>query len=142
MYIREDQADIRLTVYDNQGNAVAVGDGNSWTDYQGAELTAKGAKTRPGGMGKEIELGGPGSRSDCTLQIQNSPTMVGLHGFLESRIGKGRAAITITYLDDEGAAIPGAQFLVHGRLNSAALPAQKFDSPNPGFYKVIVGANE
>jgi len=143
MYIREDQADIRLTVYDKNGAPVSIGDGNSWATYAGAELEAAGAKTRPGGMGYEIELGGPASRSDCTVEIQNSDTMIALHSFLESRVSRSaRAYIVVTYLDDEGNTIPGAQFKINGRIKKAALPGQNYNSPTVGMYAVIVGANE
>lgn len=137
MYIRDDQADIRLTV-----DGVAYGDGNSWVTYSGAALVAAGSKTRPGAMGKQKALGGPATRGDATIEIQNSPTMVGQHAKLESRAGKGNAVITITYLDDEGNTIPGAQFRVTGKLKSAELPGQNFDSPNVGLYKVTVDCDE
>jgi hypothetical protein len=68
--------------------------------------------------------------------------MVGQHGCMESRIGKGRALIVLTYLDDEGLVIPDAQFRLNGKLLSAELPTQKFDSPAVGFYKVLVGLDE
>lgn len=143
MYIREDQADIRLTVYDSNGNQIAIGDGNSWATYAGAELEAAGAKTRPGGMGYEIELGGPASRSDCTIEIQNSDTMVGQHNFLESRVSRSaRAYIVVNYLDDEGHTIPGKSFKISGRLKKAALPGQNYNSATVGMYSVILGANE
>lgn len=142
MYIREDQADIRLQVQDSSGNWVEIGDGNSWYDYSGAELSAAGAKTRPGGMGYEIELGGPATRSDCVISIQHSDTMFGFHSFLESRTGKGRARIILTYLDDEGVAIPSAQFRVTGKLKSPALPGQNTANATVGMYKVTIGADQ
>ena len=74
MYLKDNQADIRCNVYDASGNKIAVGDGNSWFDYNGAELKASSNKTRAGGMGYEVELGGPASRSDCTITMQNSDT--------------------------------------------------------------------
>lgn len=142
MYLREEQADIRLNVADASGNLIAIGDGNSWYDYDGADLMVTGAKTRPGGMGFEVELGGFGTRSNCTIQIQLSDTMVGLHSFLESRCGRGKAQIIVTYLDDEGVAIPGAQFRITGKLLGAALPKMATNSAAVGMYKVVVGANE
>lgn len=142
VYIREDQADIRVDVMDSTGNWVAIGDGNSWATFTGADLTATGGKTRPGGMGKEVALGGPASRGDATCEIQNSPTMVGLHNFLESRVGKGRAKMTATYLDNEGNVIPGAQFIAQGMLGKAALPGANYNSPNAGMYAIIIHCDE
>jgi hypothetical protein len=142
MYLRDDEADIRLTVTDKTGNPIAVGDGNSWATYAGAALTAAGSKTRPGGMGKQKAQGGPATRGDTTVTIQNSDTMIGLHPFLESRIGKGNCVVTVTYLDDEGNVIPGAQFRVTGKLKEAALPGQNYDSPNVAMYTVTVDSDE
>lgn len=141
-YIREDEADIRLQVQDVNGNWQTVDDGNSWYDYEGADLKAAGSKTRAGGMGKERELGGPATRSDCTLTIQHSPTMFGWHSFLESRCGRGNIRVILTYLDAEGNVIPGAQFQATGIILGAALPGQKTNSPAVGMYKVILGLDE
>src|SRR5215831_13897094 len=126
-YLREDQADIRLTV-----NGTAYGDGNSWCTYTGGSIAAADAKTRPGGMGKELNLGGPASRTDVTITTQNSDVMVGQHRKLEDEVGKGRAVISIQYLDIEGIAIPGASFTVTGRLKEAHLPDVNFDSGTQG----------
>lgn len=142
MYIREEQADIRLTVWDANGKPVKVDDGNSWFDYSGGKLVAKSNKTRAGGMGDEVELGGLPSRSDATLQIQNSPTMLGLHGFLEARSGKAKARVDVHYKDDEGNLIPGATASVVGKLLSGELPDSKGDSGAVGMYKVTLGLNE
>jgi hypothetical protein len=135
MYIRDDEADIRLTVD-------GVPYGGPWATYAGAALTAAGSKTRPGGMGKQVALGGPATRSDCTLTIQNSDTMVASHPKLESRVGKGKCLATVTYLDSEGNVIPGAQFRVTGRLKTAELPGQNYDSPNVGMYTVVIDCDE
>jgi hypothetical protein len=136
-YIREDQADIAISV-----DGRAYGDGNSWATYTGGALTAADAKTRAGGMGKEINLGGPAARGDATLTIQNSDVMVGQHPQLEDRVGKGRAVISIQYLDIEGVAIPGASFRVTGRIKEAHLPDYNFDSGTQGMYTVVVGCDE
>jgi hypothetical protein len=136
-YIREDQADIHVTV-----DGKAYGDGNSWATYSGGALTAADAKTRPGGMGKEIDIGGPASRSDATVTIQNSDKMVAQHPQLEDRVGKGKAICSIQYLDIEGVAIPGASFRVVGRLKEAALPDYNYDSGTQGMYQVVIGCDE
>lgn len=140
--IREDQADMRLWVSDRNGNMIDATGGNPLATYSGAKLVAAGSKTRPGGMGKEKALGGPASRGDVTFTIQNSPTMVGLHSFLESRIGKGDCLGLLTYLDVEGNAIPGATFKVTGKLKESSLPDQSFDSANVGMYTFVVDADE
>lgn len=143
MLLKDNQADIRLNVYDAAGNKVAIGDGDSWGTYDGAELKGSSNKSRAGGMGFEIELGGPATRSDATITIRNSDTMVGQHGFLENRVSRSaRAEIIVTFLDDEGVAIPSARFHVTGKILQASLPGFKFDSGAQGMYTVMLGADE
>lgn len=137
MYLRQEQADIRF-----QCDGVNYGDGNSWYSFTGALLTAAGAKTRPGAMGKEVELGGFATRSDATLEIQNSEIMVGQHATLEAKIGKGRCRVSIQYLDNYGSAIPGASFAIKGMLKDAHLPEAHTEAAAVGMYVVIVGCDE
>ena len=136
-YIRQDEADIRLTV-DN----IAYGDGNSWISYSGAKLTTAGAKTRVGGMGPEVELGGPPTRSDVTITTQASDIMAGQHSKLEARVGKGTARVSLQFLDANGVAIPGAAFTVQGKLSGAELPDMTNDTPNVGVYTVTVALDQ
>lgn len=136
-YIREDQADIRVKV-----DGVAYGDGNSWYSFAGGDLKAAGSKTRPGGMGREKEQGGPATRSDITLTIQNSDSMVGQHNALESECGRGKAVVTVTYLDDYGNVMPGAQFRATGMLLGAQLPGQNSNSATVGMYTLTIGCDE
>jgi len=137
LYLREDQADIRVQV-----DGVNYGDGNSWVTYAGAGLSAAGVKTRPGGMGREIELGGPATRADCTITTQNSDIMAGQHPTLEAKIGRGTGRVSVQYLDDYGAAIPGARFTIQGKLKEATLPGQNGENSAVGMYTIIVACDE
>jgi hypothetical protein len=136
-YIREDQADIRLFV-----DGIEYGDGNSWATWAGGDLTAAGSKTRPGGMGKQKAQGGPATRSDITVTIQNSDTMIGQLPTLESRVGKGNARVVATYLNDEGETIAGAQLVRTGKLKTAEPPGQNYDSAAVGMFTVVVDCDE
>jgi hypothetical protein len=136
-YIRDDQADIRVTV-----NGASYGDGNSWATYEGAVLEAAGAKTRAGGMGKEYAIGGFASRGDTTITIQNSDSMVGQHKALEKLIGRGDVVITVTWLDDYGNVRPSEHFSVTGKLKSAGLPGQNFDSASAGMYTIVMDSDQ
>ena len=137
MYLRQEQADIRF-----QCDGVNYGDGNSWFSLTGAQLTAAGAKTRPGAMGKEVELGGFATRSDAVIDIQNSEIMIGQHGSLEAKIGKGKCRISIQYVDDYGNAIPGATASIKGKLKAAHLPEVHTENAAVGMYTVTVGCDE
>jgi hypothetical protein len=136
-YIRQDEADIRVSV-DN----VAYGDGNSWATYSGAKLTSPGAKTRVGGMGNEIEVGAPPTRSDVTVTTQASDIMAGQHARLESRVGRGAARVSLQFLDINGNAIPGAAFTVTGKLTGAELPDMTTDTPTVGMYTITVALDQ
>ena len=137
-YIRQDEADIRVQV-----DGVNFGDGNSWVTLAGAKLTAAGAKTRPGGMGREVELGGPSTRSDATVTTQNSDILAGQHPTLESKIGRGAARVSVQFLDDYGKAIPGAAFTIKGKLKGAELPDLNGEATGAaGMYTVTVGCDE
>ena len=137
MYIKQEQAAIKLKV-----DGVSYGDGNSWFSLTGGALASAGSKTRPGAMGKEIELGGLATRADVTIEIQNSDIMVGQHRALEGRIGKGNAIISVQYLDDEGKAIPNATWSLKGKLKDAHLPETHTDQAAVGMYQVIVACDE
>jgi len=142
MYIREDEADIRLFVEVPGQGMVEFGDGNSWATWAGGGLSAAGSKTRPGGMGKQKAQGGPATRADLTLTIQNSDTMIGQLPTLESRVGKGSVRAVATYLDDEGVAIPSAQIIRTGKLKEATPPGQNYESPTVGMFTVVIDCDE
>jgi hypothetical protein len=137
-YIRQDQADIRVSV-----DGVAFGDGNSWVTLTGGRITAPGAKTRPGGMGREVEVGGPSTRSNAVLTTQNSDVMAGQHPTLESKVGRGQARVSIQFLDNYGAALPGASHTIKGLLLGAELPDMNGEATGAmGMYTLTVGCDE
>ena len=134
-YIREDQADIRLTV-----NGVVYGD--TWATYDGGALTASDAKTRPGGLGKEVSVGGPSSRGDLTLTIQMSDIVAGWHNTLESVVGGGTCKASVAYINPDRTPIPGATFSRTGTLKEASLPTATYDSGDVGMYQVVISCDE
>jgi hypothetical protein len=137
IYLRQEQADIRF-----QCDGVNYGDGNSWFSLTGGDLTAAGAKTRPGAMGNEVELGGFATRSDVTIETQNSDIMVGQHAALESKIGKGSCRVSVQYIDNYGNAISGKSWTIKGKLKSAHLPEVHTENAAVGMFTVVVGCDE
>jgi hypothetical protein len=137
IYLRQEQADIRFSC-----DGVAYGDGNSWFSLTGGDLTAAGAKTRPGGMGKEVELGGFATRSDVTIETQNSDVIVGQYAALEAKIGKGHCRVSVQYLDDYGNAISGASWTIKGMLKSAHHPEVHTENAAVGMFVCVVGCDE
>lgn len=143
MYVREDQANITVTVKDKTGKVVKIkSENDSWATYSGAKLSAAGSKTRPGGMGKQKALGGPATRSDATLTVQQDDAMIAIHSFLESRVGKGDCVVTLTYLDGEGDVRAGEVFQGTGKLKEASLGDQNHDSPNTSMYTLVIDMDE
>ncbi len=134
MYIREDQADIRVTV-----DGVAYGD--SWASAEGANLEADDAKTRPGGMGYEVSVGGPASRDDLTVETQFTEAVSTFHKTLESKVGVGQVKVGISYLGANRLPVGPAHTVV-GTLKSVARPDSDAGSSDVGMYELVVSCHE
>lgn len=135
MYYREDQAQITLSL----GNPL-VAVGGTWKTWSGGNLSAETAKTRPGGMGNEVDIGGPASREDVTLTTQLTDAMVGEVSGLEDGIGKVRAKAAIAFLNANGDAT-GDTFAVQGTLKDVQIP-DLGDGSEAAMLTVVIGADE
>lgn len=133
MYVREDMADISVHV-----DGVQYGD--SWATVEGGNLEADDAKTRPGGMGREVSAGGPASRDDLTVTTQFSDIVAGWHGTLEARVGIGRVKVGINYMGTERSPIGRSQ-TIQGTLKSVATPDMG-DGSDVGMYTLVVSCDE
>ncbi len=135
MYIREDMADIRFTC-----DGVPYGD--SWHSVAGAKLEGTDEKTRPGGMGMEVAIGGPAKRTDATLKTQLTDAVLAFHKTLEQKVVEAAPIkLAITYLDRLKA--PTGQSQVYtGVIRSAALPDMNTDASTAGMYTVILTMDE
>lgn len=129
-YIREDQALIQVSI-DN----VPIGD--AWATVEGGDLEADGSKTRPGGMGKKVALGGPADRNDLTVTTQFTDAIAVLHPGLEAKVGIGRAKVAVSWLNADRT--PNGSGLTRvGVLNSAKAPDSDSDSGDAGMYEIVV----
>jgi len=133
-YIREDQADIRVQV-----NGVAYGE--SWATASGGNLEADDSKTRPGGMGREVTIGGPASRDDLEVEIQLDDVVLGWHRALENVLGVGEAKIAITFLAPDRTPT-GQTMTMVGVLKAVTLPDMASDSGDVGMYKLAMSCHE
>lgn len=133
-YIREDMADIRVTV-----DGVSYGD--SWATAEGGNLEADNSKTRPGGMGDEVDVGGPASRDDLTLGIQFSDVVAGWHKKFESRVGTGRIKAAVTFLGPDKAPVGPSQTRV-GTLKAANLPDFDSNGSDQAMYTIVVSCDQ
>ena len=93
-YIREDQADIRVSL-----NGTPFGD--SWNEAEGGNLEADSAKARAGGMGREVSAGGPASRGDLTVRINHSDVVATWLPVFESFVGWGPIRVTLAWLNPD-----------------------------------------
>lgn len=133
-YIREDQADIRVTV-----DGVPYGD--SWASAEGGNLEADNSKTRPGGMGKEVDVGGPASRDDLTVATQLSDVSAGWVPRLENRVGIGTVKVGVTFLGPERTPAGRPQTRV-GILKAVNAPDMDAESSDVAMLELVVGLHE
>lgn len=133
-YIRSDQADIRVTL-----DGVAMFD--SWKSAEGGDLETSDAKTRPGGMGRSVSLGGPVERNDLTVTIQFSDIVSLKHKTFEAACGNGRVKVAINWLGPDR--VPtGASFSRVGTLKGCSEPNADSESSDPGMYTIVVACDE
>jgi hypothetical protein len=141
MLIREDQAAITVSLNAN-------GDGRTWTPIgptswvsaEGGVLEADDAKTRAGGMGREVSAGGPASRNDLTVKTQFTDVLALAHPGIENCIGSGRIKVGLSYLNPDRT--PNGQGrTLQGSVKSAAEPDMGTGSA-VGEYTVVVSCDE
>lgn len=140
MYLREDMAEIHISVADESGNFVPYFD--SWATAEGANLSSDSSKTRAGGMGSEVSLGGPSSRDDVTCTIQQSDVVLAKHKELELRVRQDAPTkVAWRYLDRLKNPV-GDTHTVTGTLKSAFRANADVKSSDAAFYTIIVDCDE
>lgn len=139
-YIREDQADISVSVMDPSGAWVPFFE--NWYSVEGGNLESDDGKTRPGGMGDEVSLGGPSSRGDVTVRIQQTDTVIAHHATLETRVIED-APVKVGYQFLNRLKQPyDTTHTVMGTMKSAALADMDGGSSDAAFYTIVVSSNE
>jgi hypothetical protein len=132
-YIREDQAFISVSVE-------GVPYGGSWTEAEGGNLEADDAKTRPGGMGREVSAGGPASRDDLTVRIQMSDIVALWHPHFENLTGWGRVKVGLAWLGPNRVPL-GTGITRVGTVKAPNLPDMGGGS-DVGMYELVVSCDE
>jgi hypothetical protein len=113
-YIRQDQADIRVTI-----DGTPYGD--SWKECEGGNLEAADTKIRPGGMGREVSAGGLPSRGDLTVRTNMTDVTATWITALENACGGGRAMVGISWLGPDRAPT-GSRLTRRGTLKTVNTP--------------------
>jgi len=132
-FIRSDMADIGVKV-DGQPF------GGMWATYEGGALEADDQKTRPGGMAKQVAIGGPTSRADVTVTTQFTDLIAQKAQLIEERSGRGSLEITVTYMDTDGNRVHG--FTRTGFVKSVAIPDVDVNSGDVAFLTLVGSMHE
>lgn len=133
-FIRADMADIRVWLD-------GVPQGDMWATYEGGALEADDQKTRPGGMQRQIAIGGPTSRGDVTVTTQFTDLIAKIAGNFEERSGRGAFEVHVTYLDANGFGTPYA-FVRKGVVKSVQIPDVDVNGADVAFLTVIGSMHE
>lgn len=134
-FFREDQAAIHVSV-----DGVPL-DNEVWSALEGGDSQAQNVKHRPGGMGDEIELGGPVSRSDLTVKRMYSDVLHALIVNLENAAGKRVGTASYTPLDADGN-VAGQTITYSGVLKSVTRPNAEANSNAAAELVLVFGVNE
>jgi hypothetical protein len=137
-YIREDQAHITVSV-GVKGALKAYGD--AWAEVEGANLESDDSKTRPGGQGEEVAVGGPSSRDDVTVRVQFSDIVATWHKELENAVINDEP-IEVTYQFLVRRQAIGTKHTVKGIIKSARLPDFSSSGNEVGMYTIVGSMNE
>lgn len=133
-YIRADMADIRVTLD-------GVPQGSAWATYEGGELEADDQKTRPGGMARQVAIGGPTARGDVTVTTQFTDSIASIAKRFENRSGRGRLAVRVTYLDPNGSPT-SYTFVRTGIVKSVQIPEVDVNTGDVAFLSVVGSMDE
>ena len=137
--LRSDQAAIHVSVFDSTGKNVL--DSAVWASMEGGDITATDTKTRPGGMGDEESLGGPRSRSNCTVGRQyTNDVLHPLIPALERLSGAAAMKISWTPLDADGNQ-DGATHGISGKLIDVQTTKRDANAPEAMFLTLVMSAN-
>jgi hypothetical protein len=145
MNINNNQADLTLELDFNDGKGpTQLFAGAPWNMYSGGELTATDAKVRAGSMGAETSNGGPASRSDGSMSINWSDTVIAQFQAIENRVGKGKIIVSAVWLDGEGVKLTtkGSTMSRSGTLLSASSPEYDANGNAVGMFTVTFGLDE
>jgi hypothetical protein len=140
MYITMRQADIYVTI----DGLIVDGSGStgSWATAEGGTLTADDTKTRPGGMGNEVSVGGNASRDDLTVTTQWTDLMAGLEQGLENGVGISSVGVQINWLTAAKAPLGQGNKNITGTLKSVKQPDANTGSSDVGMLTLVISCDE
>lgn len=133
--LRSDQALINVSV---PGSGL---DNLPWTSMEGGDITVTPVKTRAGGGGYETNIGGPQTRSDCTVTRQyTNDVLHQLRPVLERLAGNTQMSVSWTPLD--GDFNPnGDQHTISGKLDDVTVTKRDANAPESMFLTLVMGCD-
>jgi len=136
--VREDQFIIHVGV-----SGIALPSTFSWTSKEGGDLTSDSVYTRPGGLQPGIQLGGPSSRSDCTVKRQYTSNLDG-GGFVTQLSNVcGNAAMWVSWTPIDGNQNPnGNTHLLTGILKEVQVPQYDANATGAGFLTLVMACDQ
>lgn len=100
----------------------------SWQSMSGGDLSAEDTKTRPGGIEPQRSLGGPTTRSDCTVTRLHG---TGIHPYIVQWEQAINQSMWVSYTPLDANSNPqGATITLHGYLKSVT--QSEMDADNAG----------
>jgi hypothetical protein len=134
MYIREDMALIGVSLD-------SVTYGGAWKSIEGGDLEADDSKTRPGGMGREVALGGPASRNDLTVATQFTDIVTTWVADFEKQVGVGVIKVSLAWLKPDRTPWPTTYTRI-GVLKGSSVPDTDSESSDAGMFTIVVSCDE
>jgi hypothetical protein len=138
--LRADQAAVYVTVNDPATGANIL-DNLVWASMDGGDMQATDTKTRPGAMGDELNLGGPRTRTDCTVTRQYTNDV--LHPIvrnLERVCGNAAGGVAWKPLDGDGNP-DGANHGISGKLKEVMVSKRDANATEAIFLTLVFGCN-
>jgi hypothetical protein len=134
--VREDQFIIHVGV-----NGVQLPTTFSWTSKEGGDITTESVYSRPGGQMPGIQLGGPGSRSDCTVKRHYTSNIDSYVTALENACGN--AAMWVSWTPIDGNQNPnGDTHLLTGIIKEVMVPQYDANASGAGFLTLVMACDQ
>ena len=140
-YLRQDQASITVDLPGLPSFASTVTP-RYWATLEGGDLESEDTKTRPGGMLPQVNLGGPTTRTDCTV---TRPYTAEIHPFLtqlEALAGQGIVNVKFTVLQGNATTFPnGTTVTMQGILKNVTRPNFDANASGTAMLSLVIGMN-
>ena len=113
----------------------------TWQSKEGGTLESDSVVTHPGGMLGAVALGGPVTRSDCTVKRMYSQDMHPYMPALEAACGNARAYVSWTPLDSN-ANPTGDTYTITGILKSVTAPSTDANTSAAALLELVISCDQ